>query len=82
MELSVNGNLCCLAIGQIEQIKDCLEETLLETNGIDFILAKGMWPSLWCQNRSVLLILEIELQWGAKGKGVTGLSAEVETLQD
>lgn len=41
MELTVKGDLCCLAMGQTEQIKDCLEESKPDKCDIDYIFEKG-----------------------------------------
>lgn len=74
--LSWNGNLCCLAIGQTVHKNGCLDEILSDKKEIDFILAKGIWPNLWCQNKSLLLAtvggLQVEL-W------ITEVSEELKT---
>lgn len=50
--LSKNGNLCCLAIGQIAQMKDCFIGNLSDKKERVFILLKGICPSLKCQKWS------------------------------
>ena len=59
-----NGNLFCLAIGQMEQSKDLLLLQLI-TSGTRFCKMANLWkegcPNLLCQ-RLVLSITEAELQ--------------------
>ena len=64
--LWLKGNLCCLAIGQMLQIKDCLGEKMIGKSVMLFILTKGTWPSQLCHSKSTLSPAVLQELWSDK----------------
>lgn len=80
VELSGKGHLYCLSIGQIGQVKDCLEENLQDEWGMKIIFTKGICCILWC-HRTSFLFTELEVQLTGKIV-ITGADGETWKIED